>query len=190
VLHEACAATARLEAAAGHRVNIGVNVSPRQLRDPGFTDLVRRTLAATGLTGGRLVVEITETALLGSDPATVAALADLKSLGAKLALDDFGTGFSSLSMVKDHPIDGIKIDRSFVQGLPSDERSAAIVSAVVGMAKGLGRRVTAEGIETAEQLAFLKDVGCTYGQGYLLGRPVPYAELEARHGAVAAGETR
>jgi EAL domain-containing protein (putative c-di-GMP-specific phosphodiesterase class I) len=94
-------------------------------------------------------------------------------------LDDFGTGFSSLSMLKERPIDGIKIDRSFVAGLPADESSGAIVAAVVGMAHALGRTVTAEGIETVEQLTFLHTLGCDLAQGYLLGRPMPFADLTA-----------
>jgi EAL domain-containing protein (putative c-di-GMP-specific phosphodiesterase class I) len=124
-------------------------------------------------------VEITETALLGSDPATSHAIGALRDRGVHLVLDDFGTGFSSLSMLKEQPIDGIKIDRSFVAGLPEDASSGAIVAAVVGMAHALGRTVTAEGIESGEQLAFLKALGCDLAQGYLLGRPMPFDALAA-----------
>ena len=161
----ACAAAVRAQRAAGVDLALGVNVSPRQLRDPGFATVVQRALADTGLRASLLVIEITETALLGSDPATGHTLDALRALGVMLVLDDFGTGFSSLSMLKERPIDGIKIDRSFVAGLPADKSSGAIVAAVVGMAQALGRTVTAEGIETSEQLAFLQPLGCDLAQG-------------------------
>jgi diguanylate cyclase (GGDEF)-like protein len=185
-----CAAAAGVQEATGRELALGVNVSPRQLRHPAFVATVHGALLDSGLRPGLLTIEITETALLGSDLATGRTLAQLSELGVQLVLDDFGTGFSSLSMLKERPIDGIKIDRSFVAGLPSDASSGAIVAAVVGMAHALGRSVTAEGIETCEQLAFLDALGCDLAQGYLLGRPMPFAELEGwlatpavRHGA-------
>jgi diguanylate cyclase (GGDEF)-like protein len=187
VLRESCAATVAVTRATGHALDLGVNVSPRQLRHPAFLAALQGALEDSGLPASRLVVEITETALLGSDPATAHAIAELRDLGARLVLDDFGTGFSSLSMLKERPIDGIKIDRSFVAGLPGDASSGAIVAAVVGMAHALGRTVTAEGIETSEQLAFLQALGCDLAQGYLLGRPMPFSQLanvlaaDARH---------
>ncbi|WP_445150642.1 bifunctional diguanylate cyclase/phosphodiesterase [Baekduia sp. Peel2402] len=177
VLRESCAATVAVTRATGRPLELGVNVSPRQLRHPAFLAALEGALEDSGLPASALIVEITETALLGSDPATAHAIAELRGLGARLVLDDFGTGFSSLSMLKERPIDGIKIDRSFVAGLPSDASSGAIVAAVVGMAHALGRTVTAEGIETSEQLAFLQALGCDLAQGYLLGRPMPFAQL-------------
>jgi diguanylate cyclase (GGDEF)-like protein len=179
VLRESCAATADVHRATGRALGLGVNVSPRQLRHPAFATVVQQALRDSGLRAERLIVEITETALLGSDPATAHTLDELRELGVQLVLDDFGTGFSSLSMLKERPIDGIKIDRSFVAGLPADTSSGAIVAAVVGMAHALGRSVTAEGIETSEQLAFLQALGCDFAQGYLVGRPMPFAELDA-----------
>jgi EAL domain-containing protein (putative c-di-GMP-specific phosphodiesterase class I) len=107
-------------------------------------------------------------------------------MGVGVLLDDFGTGFSSLSMIKDHPIDGLKIDRSFIAGLPGDVSSAAIVGAVVEMAHALGRRVVAEGIETDDQLEHVRSVGCDLVQGYLLGRPAPFADLRAALQAAVA----
>jgi diguanylate cyclase (GGDEF)-like protein len=178
VVRAACAAAVQAQRAVGPDLALGVNVSPRQLRDPGFSTVVERALAETGLRASLLVVEITETALLGSDPTTGHTLDALRALGVNLVLDDFGTGFSSLSMLKERPIDGIKIDRSFVAGLPTDKSSGAIVAAVVGMAQALGRSVTAEGIETAEQLAFLRALGCDLAQGYLLGAPMSFGEIE------------
>ncbi len=185
VLRESCAQTVAVRAATGTDLELGVNVSPRQLRHPAFLAALEGALKDSGLPASALVVEITETALLGSDPATAHTIAALRALGARLVLDDFGTGFSSLSMLKERPIDGIKIDRSFVAGLPADASSGAIVAAVVGMAHALGRTVVAEGIETSEQLAFLQALGCDQAQGYLLGRPMPFAQLanELRAGA-------
>jgi diguanylate cyclase (GGDEF)-like protein len=177
VLRESCAQTVAVRRATGRPIELGVNVSPRQLRHPAFLAALEGALADSGLPASALVVEITETALLGSDPATAHAIGALRDLGTRLVLDDFGTGFSSLSMLKERPIDGIKIDRSFVAGLPADGSSGAIVAAVVGMAHALGRTVTAEGIETSEQLAFLQALGCDHAQGYLLGRPMPFAQL-------------
>jgi diguanylate cyclase (GGDEF)-like protein len=177
VLRESCAQAVALRRATGEDLELGVNVSPRQLRHPAFLAAVEGALHDSGLPACALVVEITETALLGSDHATEHAIAGLRALGARLVLDDFGTGFSSLSMLKERPIDGIKIDRSFVAGLPADASSGAIVAAVVGMAHALGRTVTAEGIETSEQLAFLQALGCDLAQGFLLGRPMPFAQL-------------
>ncbi|HWH96069.1 MAG TPA: EAL domain-containing protein [Baekduia sp.] len=178
VLRESCVATVALRQATGRTLALAVNVSPRQLRHPAFLTAVEGALCDSGLAPESLVVEITETALLGSDAATAHAIAALRDRGVYLMLDDFGTGFSSLSMLKEQPIDGIKIDRSFVAGLPADTSSGAIVAAVVGMAHALGRTVTAEGIETSEQLAFLKALGCDLAQGYLLSRPLPFDELQ------------
>jgi diguanylate cyclase (GGDEF)-like protein len=176
-LREACCAVARLPRTTDRPLQLGVNVSPRQLRGPDFAGVVRRALQDGGLAPEQLVVEITETALLGTDPETLQTLNALRELGVRLELDDFGTGFSSLSMLKERPIDGIKIDQSFVRGLPGDPSSGAIVAAVVAMARALSRTVTAEGIETPEQLAFLQALGCDLAQGYLIGRPMPFAAL-------------
>jgi EAL domain-containing protein (putative c-di-GMP-specific phosphodiesterase class I) len=188
VLREACRAGMGLQAAAGRRVLQTVNVSPRQLRAPGFADTVADALRSSGMAPDLLVLEITETALLGDDAATVRTLAELGRLGVSIVLDDFGTGYSSLSMLKDHPIDGIKIDRSFVAGLPDDLNSAAIVAALVGMAQALGRRVVAEGIETRAQAEHLRALGCDGGQGYHFARPMPFDELrEQLRGPLRAG---
>ena len=177
-LREAAAAGRRMQEGLGRPLDVAVNVSPRQLRDPEFPERVAEALEEVDLPAEQLVIEITETALLGPEPTIVRNLRSLRELGVRLALDDFGTGFSSLSMLKDHPIDIIKIDRSFVAGLPHDESSAAIVSAVIGMAHALGRTVTAEGIETAEQLAFLRALGCDQAQGYLYGKPEPLDSID------------
>jgi diguanylate cyclase (GGDEF)-like protein len=182
VLEEACRQHATLPGEA----LLTVNVSPRQLRAATLPEAIATALDRAGLAPERLVLEITETALLGSDAATHRALATVRRMGVGVLLDDFGTGFSSLSMIKDHPIDGLKIDRSFIAGLPGDVSSAAIVGAVVEMAHALGRRVVAEGIETDDQLEHVRSVGCDLVQGYLLGRPAPFADLRAALQAAVA----
>ncbi|HEU4976924.1 MAG TPA: EAL domain-containing protein [Baekduia sp.] len=177
VVREASRAIGHLRRLGWADARVGVNVSPRQLVDPGFADTVAEALERHGVPSSQLVVELTETALLGTDAATGRTIADLRELGVRLVLDDFGTGFSSLSMLKDQPIDGIKIDRSFVGGLPGDPTSAAIVRGVHDMAQALGRSVTAEGIETPGQLEHLRALGCDYAQGYLIGRPAPFSQV-------------
>ncbi len=166
VLRTACRAVAAYD---GLRVN--VNLSPRQLADPALPGVVAEALQVTGLTPDRLALELTETALLRADEATTAALVALEELGVELGLDDFGTGFSSLATLKEHPVHALKIDRMFVAGLGADAGDRAIVEAVIGMAHGMARPVTAEGVEHEGHLAILKDLGCDYAQGYLLGRP-------------------
>lgn len=165
-LRTACRAVAAYE---GLRVN--VNLSPRQLADPALPGVVAEALQATGLTPDRLALELTETALLRADEATTEALVALEELGVELVLDDFGTGYSSLATLKEHPVHALKIDRMFVAGLGADAGDRAIVEAVIGMAHGMARPVTAEGVEHEGHLAILRDLGCDYAQGYLLGRP-------------------
>ena len=137
-------------------------------------------LADTGLPGGTLCLEITETALL-TDPATVArtSLVRLRRMGVRIAIDDFGTGYSSLSHLARLPVDHLKVDRSFVGALEAPQ-SRAIVAAVLGLAQALGVTAVAEGVETVGQLAELRDLGCQYVQGWLTGRPASAAALELR----------
>jgi diguanylate cyclase (GGDEF)-like protein len=152
-------------------LEIGVNVSARQLSDPRFTDRVDAALERARLDPRRVVLELTETALL--DVHYVAPVLDaLVRRGLRLALDDFGTGYSSLSHLRSLPISIVKIDRTFIARLPERGRDAALVEGVIGLARTLGMRTIGEGIETESQLRRLRDVGCELGQGYLLGRPV------------------
>jgi diguanylate cyclase (GGDEF)-like protein len=174
IINKACCDAAGWPA----QVRIAVNLSPIQLRRPRFMLGVVRTLHATGLPPQRLEFEITETALLGDAQAARALLQQFKNIGIHIALDDFGTGYSSLSHLRLFPIDTIKIDRSFVNGFNVAADSTAIVTAVVRLAAELGMTTTAEGIETAEQLAQLAAVGCTHVQGYYLGRPQARADFE------------
>jgi len=173
VLHRAC-----FEAAAWpDDVSVAVNLSPVQLGSLDLPQTVAAALARSGLPARRLELEITETALLQQNDATPAVLRELRALGVRIALDDFGTGFSSLSTLRAFPFDRIKIDQSFVRDLSMRADAAAIVSAVAGLAAALGMATTAEGVETAAQLARVRAGGCTEAQGYLFSRPVRPAEV-------------
>jgi EAL domain-containing protein (putative c-di-GMP-specific phosphodiesterase class I) len=179
VLREAC----RVVAAWGHdpvlgRLSVAVNVSGRQLREPGFAQLVASTLAETGLDPSRLLLEVTESVLMENDKVAVTLLEELRSSGIRLAVDDFGTGYSSLGALLRLPIDQLKIDRSFVQGLPADEDAGTIARAVVSLGHSLNLTVLAEGIETDAQLVALREFGCDLGQGFLFSRAVPDGDLQ------------
>jgi diguanylate cyclase (GGDEF)-like protein len=150
-----------------------VNVSASQLADPALEGLVQRTLEQTGLDPRRLGLEITETGIMRDPDTAVRTLASLRELGVAFALDDFGTGYSSLAHLRRFPIDVVKIDRTFVAELGRDDRTSAIVGAIVMMCRALDVACVAEGIENELQLAELRKLGCDTGQGFLLGEPVP-----------------
>jgi diguanylate cyclase (GGDEF)-like protein/PAS domain S-box-containing protein len=153
-------------------IRIGINISAVELRANDFVKFMSLILAQTGL-GSRFVeLELTETFLMQDSTSTSAVLHDLKALGLNLALDDFGTGYSSLNHLKRFPIDTLKIDRSFVQGITTNADDAGIVAAVISMGSHLQMRVVAEGIETGEQLLFLQDHDCLFGQGYYFSQPL------------------
>jgi diguanylate cyclase (GGDEF)-like protein len=177
VLRESCETMHRIAGDAGHPVELSVNVSAHQLSHPGFALSVQQTLAHARFPAERLTLELSETALLDADSAAGAALRELESQGIRIVLDDFGTGVASLSWLKEHPLDAIKIDRSFVAGLAEDSRDQAIVSSLIGLAQALGCAVTAEGVETEEQLLALRLLECERVQGFLFARPVPADEL-------------
>lgn len=158
---------------------VSVNVSPRQLREADFPDRVRRTLARHGLPPHMLRLEITESVLADTELAGV-ALARLAKLRVGIALDDFGTGYSSLSYLRKYPIDMVKIDRSFIQDVPASDAACALVETIIAMGHTLKKTVVAEGVETVEQLNFLRSRGCDGVQGYLLARPMKSEELERR----------
>ena len=151
---------------------VAVNLSPIQFRDPALLAIVTSALAWAGLPGHRLELEITENVLIEDAERVAAVLADLKALGIKLSLDDFGTGYSSLGHLHRFPFDKIKVDRTFVQGIPDDQMGVAIVRTVVALAAGLGMKTTAEGVEDEAQRVFVVEEGCDQIQGYLFGRPV------------------
>jgi diguanylate cyclase (GGDEF)-like protein len=186
VIQQACREAAHLPGTS----RVAINVSPAQFRSPSFVQFVVTALAESGLSPARLELEITETLLMHSNDAVLKALHDLRSLGIRIALDDFGTGYSSLGYVRSFPFDKIKIDRSFVDELGKSPDCAAIVRAIVSLGAGLGIPTTAEGVETAAQLDFVRACGCSEAQGYLLGIPMPLHEavrsVQQTHGTAAA----
>lgn len=159
---------------------LGVNVSPRQFKDGHIVHILLRVMEETGFPAEQLIVEITEGVLIKNDESTAQTLAQIKAMGVGLSMDDFGTGYSSLSYLKQFPFDTIKIDRSFVRDLESDSGDQQLVKASVAMAKGLGLKVVAEGVEAGEQLEFLQLAGCDAVQGYYLGRPVCAPEFSEK----------
>ena len=158
---------------------MAVNLSARQLRHIDLKDRVAAILASTGLNADSLELEITESAVMEDPARTVFLLKELRSLGIGIALDDFGTQYSSLAYLKQFPLDYMKIDQCFVCGIPHSNDDAAITKTIITLAKNLGLRVIAEGVETQEQKAFLVEHGCEEIQGYLFSRPVPSDEAEA-----------
>ena len=158
-------------------IKIAVNLSPTQVTNQNLVPIVVSALAAAGLPARRLEVEITESVLLHNTETNTATLHRLHELGVHISMDDFGTGYSSLSYLRKFPFDKIKIDRSFISGLPGDNESIAIVRAVAGLAANLNMTATAEGVETAEQLETIRALGCVEMQGYLFSRPVPLSQI-------------
>jgi diguanylate cyclase (GGDEF)-like protein len=156
---------------------IAVNISPVQFRSPRLMPCILAALASSGLPPQRLELEITETVLLSDDSETIDLLHQLRKHGVRISLDDFGTGYSSLGYLRRFPFDKMKIDRSFVQDLGSNKDTAAIVRALIDLATNLGMTTTAEGVETREQLDWLRKECCTEIQGYLISRPVPQQDI-------------
>jgi len=179
VLREACL-QARAWQALQPGTRVAVNLSPRQFRQKQLVGMVERALGDSGIAPSLLELELTEGMLMHHADETVQTLAQLHEMGVRLAIDDFGTGYSSLSYLKRFPIHTLKIDRSFVQDLSHDPDDAAIVTAIVAMARGLGLSVTAEGVETEAQAAFLRSLSCRMAQGFLFGRPMPADEFRQR----------
>jgi diguanylate cyclase (GGDEF)-like protein len=174
VLREACANAMRWEG-----VRIAVNVSAHQIHAGGFETLVARALAQTGLPAARLEIEITEGVLLTQTESTISTLEQIRALGVSIAMDDFGTGYSSLGYLQRFRFDKLKIDRSFIASIDHDPSASAIVDAVLGITRALGVKANAEGVETAEQARMLCERGCEEAQGWLFGRPVPGAQIDA-----------
>lgn len=186
VLYTACAQAAAASTPQTQALTVSVNIPARQFAQPDLAKRVAAVLQEAGLAPARLELEITEGVAMQDIPRTIAILTELKQLGVKFALDDFGTGFSSLSYLKRFPLDKLKIDQSFVRGLPADENDAAITRAVIALGQSLKLKVIAEGVETREQLALLRDQGCDEYQGNFFSKPVPaqeFANLIARANA-------
>jgi diguanylate cyclase (GGDEF)-like protein/PAS domain S-box-containing protein len=180
VLQEACAQLRRWQAQGLEMVPVAVNLSAKQFLRPDLDAQVRRVLAAEGVAPHLIELEITESCLMSDPEEAVRLLASLRAAGLKISVDDFGTGYSSLSYLTRLPLTALKIDHSFVRDAASSREAASIVRAVIDMAHNLHFTVIAEGVETDEQVAFLRRHGCDLGQGYLFGRPMPAAQLLAR----------
>ncbi len=160
------------------QLDLAVNCSPRQFLDEDFVPGIARTIASTGVDASHLEIEVTEGALVADPDQAIRILVQIRELGIRLSVDDFGTGYSSLSYLKRFPLDRLKIDQSFVRDLPGDSDDAAIVRAVTSLGKSLGLKLTAEGVETREQMHFLRELGNDEAQGYLFSKPVTAAEFE------------
>ncbi len=171
ILREACRKVAEWRASDGE-IGLSVNLSRRQINAPRFIDTVRAALDESGLPPSALTLEVIEEMLVEKDTETLARLAELRSLGIRLAIDDFGTGYASLAFLRQVPVDMIKIDPSFVAGLGRDETLTLLTRAIVRLGNDLGLTVVAEGIERSEQLELLREMGCSHGQGFHVGRPM------------------
>ena len=161
----------------GLDVSVAVNLSARNLLETDLPDLVARLLADHSVPADRLILEITESAIMSDETHSVGVLSQLSELGVRLSIDDFGTGYSSLSRLRTLPVDEIKIDRSFVAHMDSERGDALIVQSTIELAHNLGLRVVAEGVETEAIWNRLRELGCDYAQGYFLRRPIPPGEL-------------
>ena len=158
---------------------VSVNISGKHLSYQSLLVDVEMALEATKLSPSSLKLEITESAAMENAEQTIRMLSHLKSLGVQLSIDDFGTGYSSLSYLHRFPLDTLKIDRSFVNSVGENGEDSEILQTIVSLAKNLKMRVIAEGIETESQLNILKNLGCDYGQGYLMSKPLPHDAIEA-----------
>jgi diguanylate cyclase (GGDEF)-like protein/PAS domain S-box-containing protein len=180
VLRQACADHKALLAKGAETLSFSVNLSPRQFRDKGLVGMIRSVIEESGVDPKELELEITESSMMEDPEFALQTLLACHDMDIRIAIDDFGTGYSSLSYLKRFPLDVLKIDQSFVADIPDDEDDAAIIDAIIAMAHRLKLEVIAEGVETEEQAAFLRDHDCDNVQGYLYARPLPYDKLVAR----------
>ncbi|HXW89788.1 MAG TPA: EAL domain-containing protein [Terriglobales bacterium] len=179
VLRTACAQARRWQDEGNCTIPVAVNVSAVQFRQPGFQELIGSVLSETGLLGQYLELELTESLLLSYADMTASVLLELKGMGLKLSIDDFGTGYSSLSYLKQFPFDKLKIDRSFIRDVAVNSDDAAITTAIIRMAKSLGLKVIAEGVENEAQMSFLRALCCDEIQGYYFSKPLTADEVSA-----------
>lgn len=171
VVEQACQQLSRW-AKQGHDFSLAVNISVQQMMTTDLVELIKHAVAGGGFDARRLILELTESILMVDHSSFRRISSDLKSLGVRLSVDDFGTGYSSLARLKDMPVDELKIDQSFVQGIGVDETDTSLVEAMISMARAIGLSVTAEGIENSTQLGCLRRLGCEHGQGFYLARPM------------------
>lgn len=177
VMNEVCEQTRKWHEAGHAPVGIAINFSPRQFQQQNLLTMIGATLAKCRSSGFPLELEITEGAAMHDVDQSVKILRSLREMGLRISIDDFGVGYSSLSCLRLFPLNTLKIDRGFVQGVPKVKDNTAITNAIIGIAHSLGLTVVAEGVETEEQLKFLRDQGCEEAQGYLLGRPMPAKDI-------------
>jgi diguanylate cyclase (GGDEF)-like protein len=178
VIRTALEQLAILNGFGGRPLRMALNISGRQVLDPTLASYLRDVALETGVAFEQIELEMTESAVMGDVAAARGVIAELRALGARISLDDFGTGYSSLSYLKHFAVDALKIDRTFVRDLPHDRGDAAIVTAVVALGHAMGLRVVAEGVETAEQVAVVKRLGCDEMQGFYFSKPLPPENLE------------
>jgi EAL domain-containing protein (putative c-di-GMP-specific phosphodiesterase class I) len=186
VINHACEESARWQAEGLH-TDLSINVSARQLDDPGLLQRVRDGLERSGLPAGSLTLEITETALMLDPDLTAARLHELKRLGVRIAIDDFGTGYSSLAYLRQFPVDTLKIDRAFVSGIARSPEAKAVIRTLVALAKSLEIDTVAEGIDDERQRRSLLAEGCSAGQGFLFARPMDAEAMQTFLAAHRAG---
>ncbi len=177
VLQRACAQAQTWQKSSGRPLQVSVNLSARQFQQENLVETVALVLSETGLDPQLLALELTETSVMSDVNASISILQELKGIGIKISIDDFGTGYSSLNYLKSLPIDTLKIDRSFISQVTSNDQDAAIAKAIIGMAHSWQLKVIAEGVETAAQLAFLCQEGCHRIQGYFYSTPLLAAEF-------------
>jgi EAL domain-containing protein (putative c-di-GMP-specific phosphodiesterase class I) len=188
ILRTACETAASWRSMGLQSTRVAVNLFPSQFHGASFVTELEETIAATGLPPQSLELEITENIALNGNAATLAPLRKLRDLGVQIALDDFGTGYASLSFLTQMPLSRIKIDQSFVRGLPDDPKLVAIVRSLIAMAHNLGLGVIAEGVETVSQAKFLRSEGCDEAQGFLFAKPLTASAFEALLRAAERGD--
>ena len=159
-------------------MSVSVNVSARQFRERDLVSRAAEALKESGLEAKYLELELTESLIMQDVQLAIATMKELRGLGIQLSIDDFGTGYSSLSALKTFPVSRLKIDKSFIDGIPADENDKAVAGAVISLGQTLNLRVIAEGVETEEQAAFLRNVNCDEMQGFLFSKPLPAQEIE------------
>ena len=187
VLENACAQARRWHTGGFPNLSVAINLSARQFRDDKLTQTIARQIERTGIDPALIEVELTEGPLAQNGDSALGTLRELKEMGVRIAVDDFGTGFSSLSYLKRFPVDALKIDRSFVSELTTNPDDTVIVEVIIGLGHRLGLKVIAEGVETEEQLAFLKRAGCDAAQGFYIARPMPAGEVAGWLDAIKQG---
>jgi EAL domain-containing protein (putative c-di-GMP-specific phosphodiesterase class I) len=176
-MRRACLDIRQMSAMNKHFESVSINLSARQFVDHSIVDRIRLILEETGVSPDQLVIEITETIMMTETERSLMLLTELSKLGVKLSLDDFGTGYSSLAYLKQFPINVIKIDKSFIRDLHTNQSDSAICEAIIAIGHQLNLKVVAEGVETEEQYIYVRDKGCHSIQGYYFGKPLPISQL-------------